>query len=89
VPDRAAPGDSAESVAERDELFAALGTLPPKMRAVLVLRYWEDLSEQDTAAILDCSVGSVKSQASRGLARLRSLLRPKSPITITVTKGAS
>jgi DNA-directed RNA polymerase specialized sigma24 family protein len=46
------------------------------MRAVLVLRYWEDLSEADTAAILGCAVGTVKSQASRGLTRLRAVLEP-------------
>ncbi|GIH14423.1 SigE family RNA polymerase sigma factor [Rugosimonospora africana] len=77
VPDRPATGDSAEDVAARDELLTALGTLPARMRAVLVLRYWEDLSEQETASALGCSVGSVKSQASRGLARLRSVLRPE------------
>ena len=79
VPDRPAAGDSADNVAARDELLTALATLPQRMRAVLVLRYWEDLSEQDTAAILGCSVGSVKSQASRGLERLRSVLRSQSP----------
>ncbi|MEK8109748.1 sigma factor-like helix-turn-helix DNA-binding protein [Micromonospora sp. M12] len=51
--------------------LAALRRLPPRTQAVLVLRYFEDLSEVDTAAVLGCSVGSVKSQASRGLARLR------------------
>lgn len=80
VPDRPASGDSAENVVARDELLTALGTLPGRMRAVLVLRYWEDLSEQDTAAVLGCSVGSVKSQASRGLARLRSVLRSELPV---------
>jgi RNA polymerase sigma-70 factor (sigma-E family) len=55
----------------RDTLMAELRRLPPRMRAVLVLRYWEDQSEQDTAAMLGCSVGTVKSQAARGLARIR------------------
>jgi RNA polymerase sigma-70 factor (sigma-E family) len=60
----------------RDELWQALRRLPARMRAVLVLRYWEDLSEAQTAEALGCSVGSVKSQASRGLARLRELIAP-------------
>ncbi len=59
---------------------AALEALPPRMRAVIVLRYYEDLSEADTAAALGCSIGSVKSQASRGLARLRVELSPASDL---------
>jgi RNA polymerase sigma-70 factor (sigma-E family) len=59
---------------ERDEMTAALATLPPRMRAVLVLRYWEDLSEAGTAEVLGCSVNTVKTHTSRGLARLRELL---------------
>lgn len=74
-PDRGVP-DGAAGRAERDELLTALGRLPVRMRAVLVLRYWEDLSEEDTAQLLGCSVGTVKSQASRGLARLRDVLGP-------------
>jgi RNA polymerase sigma-70 factor (sigma-E family) len=53
---------------------AALAELPPRMRAVVVLRYWEDLSVEQTAAALGCTTGTVKSTASRGLAHLRELL---------------
>jgi RNA polymerase sigma-70 factor (sigma-E family) len=63
-------------VEQRQQIIAALRKLPPKMRAVLVLRYFEDLSEADTADALGCSVGTVKSHASRGLARLREHLHP-------------
>lgn len=45
--------------------------MPPKQRAVLVLRYWHDLSVEETAAVLGCSTGTVKSQAARGLATVR------------------
>lgn len=61
---------------------AALDALPPRMRAVIVLRYYEDLSEADTAAALGCSTGSVKSQASRGLARLRVELSPATDLVL-------
>ena len=56
---------------ERQALLDALSRLGPRQRAVIVLRYWLDLSEAETAAALNCSVGTVKSQASRGLATLR------------------
>ena len=70
VPDRGGPDESA-ALAERDAVWQAVLALPPRTRAVLVLRYWEDLSEAETAQILDCSVGTVKSQASKALAKLR------------------
>jgi RNA polymerase sigma-70 factor (sigma-E family) len=63
-----------QSVADHDLVVRALAALPPRMRAVLVLRYFDDLSEVDTAAALRCGVGTVKSQTSRGLTRLRELL---------------
>jgi RNA polymerase sigma-70 factor (sigma-E family) len=65
---------------DRRDLWVALGRLPPRMRAVLVLRYVVDLSERETAAELRCSVGSVKSQSSRGLKRLRSNLSPRAAV---------
>jgi RNA polymerase sigma-70 factor (sigma-E family) len=58
--------------AERsDEVIEALRALPPRMRAVVVLRYYEDRTEAQTAELLGCSVGTVKTQSSRALARLR------------------
>jgi RNA polymerase sigma-70 factor (sigma-E family) len=67
----AAGRDRAADVDLRDALVRALHTLPPRQRAVLVLRYFDDLAETDVAATLGCSVGTVKSQTSRALARLR------------------
>lgn len=58
---------------ERAALLAALAALGPRQRAVIVLRYWMDMSEADIAAALHCSRGTVKSQASRALATLRKL----------------
>jgi len=71
-------------VAERSRLEAALRSLPLRQRQVVVLRYYEDLSEQETADHLGCSVGTVKSQASRGLAKLRVALgRPARTENVT------
>ena len=58
----------------RGTLIEQLRRLGPRQRAVLVLRYWEDQSEAEIARTLGCSVGTVKSQAARGLARLRELM---------------
>ena len=71
VPDGGVSADAYATFDLRDELWAALQQLPKRMRAVLVLRYFEDLSEAEVAAILGCSIGTVKSQCSRGLGRLR------------------
>ncbi|WP_073832755.1 SigE family RNA polymerase sigma factor [Micromonospora sp. CB01531] len=65
--------DGTEALHLRQVLIQALALLPPRQRAVLVLRYWEQLSEAEAAEVLGCSVGTVKSTASRGLARLREL----------------
>lgn len=62
----------------RRAVLAALATLPRRQRAVVVLRYYCDLSEAETADALDCSVGTVKSQAAKGLAKLRDSGLPES-----------
>jgi RNA polymerase sigma-70 factor (sigma-E family) len=72
---RSAPASDAELV-ERDRLVRALMTLSVKQRRVVVLRYLLDRSESDTAAELGISTGTVKSTASRALARLRALVVP-------------
>jgi RNA polymerase sigma-70 factor (sigma-E family) len=73
VPDAGHDG-GLTSLADKAELWRAVCELPPRMRATLVLRYYEDLSEMETAAALDCSVGSVKSQTHHALRRLRAAL---------------
>jgi len=71
LPERAAEPQTLEL---RLELTEALATLPPKARAVVVLRYWEDMSIEQVAAHLGCSPGNVKSQSARALDKLRRLL---------------
>ena len=68
--------DPAADTDERLDLVRALGALPARQRAAVVLRCWEDLSIAEVARTLDCSEGTVKSQTSRGLAVLRDRLAP-------------
>jgi RNA polymerase sigma-70 factor (sigma-E family) len=75
-PDRADEINAADAIGIHDELMQALAQLPPRQRAVLVLRYFLDLPEAEVAAALKCSLGTVKSTASRGLARLEQAMRP-------------
>lgn len=63
-----------DDAADRDAVWQALQRLPDKQRAAVVLRYYEDLSVEETAAVLGVSEGTVKSQVSRGLDRLEQLL---------------
>ncbi|WP_116952273.1 SigE family RNA polymerase sigma factor [Jiangella endophytica] len=65
--------DAADAVLHRLDLTQVLLRLSPGQRAVLVLRFYEDLPEREIAEILRCSVGTVRSQTSRALARLRTL----------------
>ena len=71
VQDSAAPGDMAADVALRMAVRSALGSLTHRQRTVIVLRVFDDLPEAQVAEILKCSVGNVKSTASRALAKLR------------------
>jgi RNA polymerase sigma-70 factor (sigma-E family) len=79
--------DHSVAVADRDYLLRALAALPPRQRAVLVLRYFDDLSEAETAQMLGCSLGTVKSQAARGLARLRDPAGPSTARRSTAAPG--
>ncbi|MDX6357633.1 MAG: hypothetical protein QOH37_687 [Nocardioidaceae bacterium] len=67
LPERSADGATGEPT----DLWTAMARLPRRQRAVVVLRYFEDLTEAQTAEALGCSVGTVKSQTSKALAKLR------------------
>ena len=64
---------------ERDEVWLAIVALPPRQRAAVVLRYYEDLSERDAAEILACSVGALNQMIVRATATLRTVLREGTP----------
>jgi RNA polymerase sigma-70 factor (sigma-E family) len=66
-----AVADRTSRLDEHDVIRRALATLPPRQRAVLVLRYFDDRTEHETAAMLGCTVGTVKSQTHKALAKLR------------------
>jgi RNA polymerase sigma-70 factor (sigma-E family) len=74
VPEVAADDASLQRSQDRDLLRRALASLPPRQRAVLVLRYLEDLPDNEIAALLGCQPATVRSQAARGLAALRPVL---------------
>jgi RNA polymerase sigma-70 factor (sigma-E family) len=78
TPETAVPPPD-EQIGLRDALLAALARMPPGQRACVVLRYWEDLSVAQTAAVLDLTESTVKSQSSRGLALLRELAGDLAP----------
>ena len=74
LPDLGASADHAGDVAQSQALLQALGALPERQRAAVVLRHWCDVSEAETAQVMGCSVGTVKSTTSKGLAALRTAL---------------
>jgi RNA polymerase sigma factor (sigma-70 family) len=74
LPEVVATGDMSATVAERSRLEAALAQLSPRQRAAVVLRYYQDLPDRQVAEVLGCPVGTARSHASRGVARLRQLL---------------
>jgi RNA polymerase sigma factor (sigma-70 family) len=75
------PRPSFENLDDRTVVWSALSRLPARQRAAIVLRYYEDFSEAQTAAVLDCPVGTVKSMVHRGLAQLREFLGESEEIT--------
>jgi RNA polymerase sigma-70 factor (sigma-E family) len=74
LPEVAVTDGGFATVALRDELSQLLATLPRRQRAVVVLRYYHEYSEAETAALLGCAVGTVKSQAAKALAKMRGQL---------------
>jgi RNA polymerase sigma-70 factor (sigma-E family) len=66
--------DRVDAIVSHDAVLAALQSLPPRQRAAIVLRYYQDLTEAQTADVMGCSVGTVKSQVFAGLSKLRGLL---------------
>lgn len=83
--DRPASGDVSHEAVERDEMWRLVSTLPPRQRAVLVLRYYEDQDDASIAEILDCSPSTVRVHAMRGLATLRERF-PGSPVSAGTTR---
>ncbi len=79
VPPDRGHADHSSAVTDRLDLERALATLTPRQRAVVVLRYFEDRTEADTADVLGISVGTVKSQAHAALARMRERVPDLSP----------
>ncbi len=85
VPDRGDGADLQAAHAQADELRSALLRLSPRMRTAVVLRYFDDLSEEETARLMSCSRSTVNNHVTRGLATLRTLLTPD-PLPVTPSR---
>lgn len=70
-----------QSAVERDVVWRALGALPPRQRAAIVLRYYEDLPDADIAALLGCRLATVRSLLARGVQALRATMTDSEPVT--------
>lgn len=81
LPDVVQP-DHAESSTSRMAMLESLARLPKRQRLAVVLRFWEDLSVEQTAEVMNCSTGTVKSQTARGLQTLRGLLGESIPTQV-------
>lgn len=86
-PEKPIASDEARRIDDRDAMCRALLTLPPRQRAVIVLRYYEELSELEIAAVMAISPGTVKSQAARALRHLAATVKATDP-AIEATHGA-
>jgi RNA polymerase sigma-70 factor (sigma-E family) len=82
VPEVLSAADHGHDLAERDAMWRLLATLPKQQRAVLVLRFYEGLGDEDIAALIGCSPSTVRVHASKALARLRTT-------STTITNGAT
>jgi RNA polymerase sigma-70 factor (sigma-E family) len=89
LPERPHPDDESERAIRRIALQRALALLAPRQRAVLVLRYFEDHTETQTADLLGCTTGTVKSTAHHALARLRDLAPELAGLLVTVGEETS
>jgi RNA polymerase sigma-70 factor (sigma-E family) len=87
---RATPSvtDPSGQVVERDRMLTLIAALPPKQRAVIALRYYDDLSDAEIAAMLDCRRTTVRSHASRALATLRSGMEEPGPDATGLRRAA-
>jgi RNA polymerase sigma-70 factor (sigma-E family) len=85
LPDRTDPSDLEQQLAARDEIWTLLAQLPRAQRAVLVLRFYDDLGDSEIATLLGCAQPTVRANAARALARLRSVIAARA--TMEVDRG--